>query len=153
MKQINVSSIHEFCRGVIQELSRIHTELQSVNTKLSDLDAIMAMECLGNAALGAADFAQNALCAIDHIDEGVGSRDIYNCRRVGVGVLLTAIDMRAASARTPFELQALSTHTSAINAVCDTYGLCPEDSRRFVQLLDLQHGQDNVRPLRTGGPA
>ena len=144
----DIQSIDEICRSVIQECCRLHTRLQTAEGGLSDQEAVMAMECLGNAALSAADFAHNALCAINEIDEGLSSRAIYNCRRMGVGVLLTAIDMRAAAARSPYDMQTLSSHAAALGAVCETHGIDPEDSRRFVQLLDVQHGQGNVRTLR-----
>jgi hypothetical protein len=153
MSKLTLHETNALCQRVIEHVSVRHTELQTLQDDMSHSDAVSSMECLGNAALASADFAYNLMCAEDEVDAAMSSRAIYNCRRAAVGVLLSALDMRAAVARSPFDMNTLSSHASNIGLICDLHGLDAEDCRRLVQRTDAQVGADNVRSLPTRSEA
>ena len=141
------ADLYSLCDRTIEHCANRHVNLQNKSSGVTHEQAIYEAEHLGAAAMSAADFALSILCAEDKLDEAMENRSIHNCRRAAVGILLSAIDMRAVAVAGVSDTVVLASHTNYVIEMCDTHGLDPEDCRRFMQLTESRCGEDNVRHL------
>jgi hypothetical protein len=124
------------CRAAIESAAGMVGPLQHATAE----DAEFRLESLGTFLAATGDAAAAFLAAVGLADETEEHRCIRDCYRLAVGTWIVSLHMCTAI---PSNMRAQAL-LAAIEGLCETHGLDPEDCEKYVTHLDMQVGEGRV---------